>query len=972
MKKLALWLIWLLALPAVAQKVASTNSQGPAGSMVGRQGANMWLYVPTDSNGYLIVDGLGGGGGGGGAPSGPAGGVLGGTYPNPTFNISGVALPNLSTATTQGQTDNSTKIATMAALQFAQSSLIIANAKQYGAVGNGSPHPACTYLGLANLAALQAYNGGAYSFATACTNEMDWLGTQAAVNAIAATGGQAKLSGGPYIFDQPLILPLNQDAGSGSDLGVYLVGDGEGATRIEPSVADFGAASALVSCGQPNASWTDNSGAGSGRYGTIGACYGGIVDLTLYNPFSDGHTANVSSTSYLRGIINFPAPSTSGGTPIQMDGAVLGGRMYIHRTGSWGFRTGYNLVGDHMTWDQVDTEQNACGLYWAPPSIYLTGDIVMQGHNFIGGGNKLSGVCVDKDAVLQGFYQSGEMYLGYEPYAFLKFPGTSDTFYGGGYTGFMQNASFGELQVEQVGNAVWWDDNLTQTGGGVGTPQTTLGAVDIQSIYAAWGTGSGQQITTGGRGSYAFGGANTYNGFRIHNIPGGSNNFFPKSGQLAGVIMWNAGSSDGGIDISGDMPSILGQYTAIEFVGLTNTGSPACQAVQLHYPGLWDGGEIAIYPANTEPTPGTVLMADNYQSWTISNGTSASLGVAQQYLTTNTGGGQCVAYANRGLITAVLGSATSAGNSMVASTSSAGHATPTTSAVGGYTVGTAQNNGTNPPVWLNLGGYIPVNGITALTGDVTASGAGLVAATVTRVNGVSLASLATGPLCNTISTGVPSACANIIVTGQGGFGANLYSAEVPVTAASAITFNLAAGNTFDLTLTGNTTSSTTGAPSSGSSQDLNFYICSGGFTFSWPSNFVDFTPVATSGCTSFRGFYDSASGNVIGDAHNALNCAAVASGGTAACGNATGGFVAIAAATNPVITIGTTAIATNSKVFFAPVSSTAVGTALGVTCNSTIPTGVEETSRTAGTSVSVEAVGTFTTNPVCLEYVVSN
>lgn len=300
--------------------------------------------------------------------------------------------------------------------------------------------------------------------------------------------------------------------------------------------------------------------------------------------------------------------------------------------------------------------------------------------------------------------------------------------------------------------------------------------------------------------------------------------------------------------------------------------------------------------------------------------------------------------------------------------------TATTGQTSGRVIGTCDTATTFAPCSLVLSD-LPTAVVSGLSGDVVAgasSGANVVAASVRRINGVALSSLPTGPLCNTISTGVPSGCTNVLVTGQGGFGTNLYSGEVAVTAASAVTFNLAGGNTFDLTLTGDTTSTTTGAPASGSSQDLNFYICSAGHNFTWPSNFVDFTPLATSGCTSFRGFYDSASGNVIGDAHNALTCVAVASGGTAACGSATGGFVAIAAATNPVLIIGTTAIATNSKVFFTPVSSSAVATQLGITCNTTIPTGVEETARTAGTSVTLEAVGTFTSNPVCLEYVVSN
>jgi hypothetical protein len=51
------------------------------------------------------------------------------------------------------------------------------------------------------------------------------------------------------------------------------------------------------------------------------------------------------------------------------------------------------------------------------------------------------------------------------------------------------------------------------------------------------------------------------------------------------------------------------------------------------------------------------------------------------------------------------------------------------------------------------------NYITALTGDVTASGPGSSAATVTAINGTSLGGLATGILKNTTTTGVPSIAA---------------------------------------------------------------------------------------------------------------------------------------------------------------------------------------------------------------------
>ncbi|HXP07566.1 MAG TPA: hypothetical protein VN828_03680, partial [Acidobacteriaceae bacterium] len=125
---------------------------------------------------------------------------------------------------------------------------------KYGAIGNGSSHQACTTLGLSTLAQLQAYSGGIYSFATNCTNQMDWLAAQYAVN-LANTngGGKVRFNVGTYIFDQTLVMPLNQNAGTGSGKSVSIIGQGTGETFIEPASADLGSGTGLISCGSPTA-----------------------------------------------------------------------------------------------------------------------------------------------------------------------------------------------------------------------------------------------------------------------------------------------------------------------------------------------------------------------------------------------------------------------------------------------------------------------------------------------------------------------------------------------------------------------------------------------------------------------------------------------------------------------------------------------------------------------------------------------
>lgn len=101
----------------------------------------------------------------------------------------------------------------------------------------------------------------------------------------------------------------------------------------------------------------------------------------------------------------------------------------------------------------------------------------------------------------------------------------------------------------------------------------------------------------------------------------------------------------------------------------------------------------------------------------------------------------------------------------------------------------------------------------------------------------------------------------------------------------------------------------------------------------------------------------------------ATNCASSAS--PAVCGSAAAGSIAVVAGTNPTLVVNTTAVTANSQIIVTEDQS--LGTRLGVTCNTTLPTGAANISaRTSGTSFTVNVVGVFTANPVCLSYLVMN
>lgn len=603
------------------------------------------------------------------------------------------------------------------------SNLFVINVSDYGAIGDGSSHQACTTLGLANLTALQAYDSGIYSFATACTNEMDWLATQYAVNALTGStlGGIVKIKAGTYIWDQTVVLPPNNDTFLGTAKGLYVEGDGQGGTTIEPSIPDFGANSGMISCQNPAATPQDNSGTGSGRYGNNGPCYGGLMDLTFANPYTSG-SVTVTSGSYSNGPVTVPGPRNSvTGNPVQMDGVILGGRMYMHRVGSWGFRMGFNVMGDHMTWDQIQASNDFCGMYWAPESTYIQGDIVMQGHVFLNG--KFAGICVDQSAQFN-LYQRGELYLGFQPYGIIKFAGTSATVpYGGGYFPFITGGNFDQVQAETTGNAVIWDDNITNPSGGVsaGVNGASITGLTIESLFTEWGT----PITGGGRNQYAWiGGSSIQN--LVLKKPFSCCGSFEQggAGQLMGIIA----QSGGGNYIEGDFYDALTAYSSLPFAGNTNG---YCPTTSINSPGEFAATELFLDTSVGSITRGQALMQLSDGNYGINDGTKPVAGIAAQSFT-NPAGGQClVAITSGNLISPFVMTASGSvvnGSLLVAAAS--GAATVPGQA-GGFLIGNAINAASPTAPWVKLdgmGSYIPPH---TITGTLTMTSATTDAATVT-------------------------------------------------------------------------------------------------------------------------------------------------------------------------------------------------------------------------------------------------
>lgn len=501
-------------------------------------------------------------------------------------------------------------------------SLPVFSVKSYGAVGNNVSHPACSYLFLGSLAELRAYQGGIYSFATSCSNQMDWLGSQAANVAAQAnvsysgvhTGGTLKFAAGFYLFDQVLIVPTNVDFFTPSGTSISITGDDESNTFIG-NVSHFAAGTGLISCGDPAAAPTDNGNLGSGRYAALGSCFGSISNLTLSNPLA---------TSFSKGV-----PPSESGTPVEMDGLLAGARMQTYRVRIQGFRCGMNWVGDHTLWDSDLFQNNEYGVCMVSMNKFSVGDL--QWNNLNSSGNTVAGIWISKNTFL-ATVATGETYLGGNPYGFLAEPGVSINYgqaYAGTNTPMISGSTFDLLQAEWQGNAAIWDDNKTNSGGGVNAGARDIIATTIRNFFTSWVHDNG--YFTGGRNEYAYIGLGTSNGLIISGIQPNSM-LSGGTGQIAAVISTDLGYASGGIVLSGDMTNLTNNYGSAN-LELVQPGNavPDQRYVRIEQPGVWSGG-VGLFrtAAVGSLAAGVVLENQDFAGLRVAGGTQQPLGINMQ------------------------------------------------------------------------------------------------------------------------------------------------------------------------------------------------------------------------------------------------------------------------------------------------------------------------------------------------------
>jgi len=274
--------------------------------------------------------------------------------------------------------------------------------------------------------------------------------------------------------------------------------------------------------------------------------------------------------------------------------------------------------------------------------------------------------------------------------------------------------------------------SLTAGDGGLGT---TFGGSGGNANLQA---GIGGNGTTPGSGGYA-------------SVKGGNGS---ASGNSSGGNVFIVGGSKSGSGQDGDI--YLGVSPAFAARGRVKIGGTSTPTTVL---ALGEAGSRSGTLSMDGSTSGTVTIQPAAAAGTYTLTLPTTDGAASEFLQTDGNGVLSWAAASGSGIT-TLNALTAATQTFAVGTAGTDFAITSGTSTHTFDLPTASaaNRGAlSSADWTTFNGKQAAgNYITALTGDVTASGPGSAAATVTKINGTSLAGLGTGILKNTTGTGVPS------------------------------------------------------------------------------------------------------------------------------------------------------------------------------------------------------------------------
>ena len=196
------------------------------------------------------------------------------------------------------------------------------------------------------------------------------------------------------------------------------------------------------------------------------------------------------------------------------------------------------------------------------------------------------------------------------------------------------------------------------------------------------------------------------------------------------------------------------------------------------------------------------------------------------------------------------------------------------------------------------------------------------------------------------SVDLTSQVTNVLPNANGGMTPPVTNGDVPCATTSGTVWGLLSGNTSGTKLL----------------QESSSGVCS------WVSG-LSVTSISSSGAIATATLVATTSVGAV--AFNTLiNCASSTS--PASCNAEPAGFVALPTGTNPTLVVDTTAVTANSQILLAIDSS--LGSALGVTCNTTGSTSLTPrvTARSNGVSFTFTITAVIATNPVCISYWIIN